>query len=164
MNTAPLFPDMETTESPLERRQRLQVVRIAMVKDRPILYSGERLTTASQVPDAFRTLIGDPDREYFVAFLLDGKNRIVSCNVVSVGSLNQAIVHPRETFKAAVLANAAAIIVAHNHPTGDPTPSREDLEITRRLREAGELLGIRLLDHVIVGDGCYRSFADNGLL
>lgn len=163
MNTALLFPEMETMERPKNTRQRLQVVKIALVKERPLLYHGEKLTTPAQVPEAFRALVGDIDREYFVAFLLDGKNRIVSCNIVSVGSLNQAIVHPRETFKAAVLANAAAIIVSHNHPTGDPTPSREDIELTRRLKNVGEVIGIPVIDHIIVGDGSYHSFVESGL-
>ena len=164
MNTAPLFPEMETPDRPQNTRQRLQVVRIALVKERPLLYDSERLTSPRQIPAAFRALLGDVDREYCVAFMLDGKNRIASCNVVSMGSLNQSIVHPREVFKAAILSNAAAVIIAHNHPTGDPDPSREDIEITRRIKEAGDILGIKLLDHIIVGDGCHRSFAESGLL
>lgn len=85
---------------------------------------------------------------------------------MSQGSLNQSIVHPRETFKAAILANAAAVILAHNHPSGDTAPSREDREITRRLQEAGELLGIKVLDHVIVAtdSGNYLSYVESGLL
>jgi DNA repair protein RadC len=82
---------------------------------------------------------------------------------VSVGSLNQSIVHPRELFKTALLSSAAAIILVHNHPSGDPTPSREDIEITRRLKEAGEILGVKLLDHIIVGSS-YLSFTERGLL
>ena len=85
-------------------------------------------------------------------------------HVVSVGSLTASLVHPREVFKVAILANAAAIICCHAHPSGDPTPSAEDTAITQRLREAGELLGIGLLDHVVFGDDRYVSFADEGLL
>jgi len=98
--------------------------------------------------------------------MLDGKNRITTIHVVSEGSLNQSIVHPRETFKSAILANAAAVILAHNHPSGDTTPSREDREITRRLREAGDILGIKVLDHVIVDtdSGNSFSFVESGLL
>lgn len=83
---------------------------------------------------------------------------------VSEGSLNQSIVHPREVFSPAVRESAAAIILVHNHPTGDPTPSREDIEITRRLRDAGDMMGIRVLDHIIVGDGKYHSFSDRGMI
>lgn len=96
--------------------------------------------------------------------LLDGKNRLAGFNVVSIGSLTASLVHPREVFKAAILANAAAMIVVHNHPSGDPTPSAEDIAITQRLRQAGELLGISLLDHVVIGDDRYVSFADEGIL
>ena len=79
-------------------------------------------------------------------------------------SLNQSIVHPREVFSPAVRESAAAVILVHNHPTGDPAPSREDIEITRRLREAGELMGIRVLDHIIIGDGAFVSFAAQGMM
>ena len=96
--------------------------------------------------------------------MLDGKNRIVSCNTVSVGSINQSIVHPREVFKSAILANSTAVLLAHNHPTGDPVPSPEDIQITRRLKEAGDVLGIKVLDHIIVGEDCYLSFVERGLL
>lgn len=142
------------------------VISIQMVRERELLYNGARLTTPEQAAEAFCALIGNPDREFFVCMLLDGKNRITGIHTVSQGSLNQSIVHPRETFKAAILANSAAILVAHNHPTGDLTPSREDLEITRRLKEAGDLLGIRVLDHIIIDTetGKSASFVNQGLL
>lgn len=142
------------------------VINIQMVRERELLYNGARLTTSEQAAEAFCALIGNPDREYFVCLLLDSKNRITGIHTVSQGSLNQSIVHPRETFKAAILANSAAIILAHNHPTGDLTPSREDREITRRLKEAGELLGIKVLDHVIIDTetGNSASFVNQGLL
>ena len=92
------------------------------------------------------------DREQVIAILVDTKNGVVGVNVVSVGDLSSCVVHPREVFKAAILANAASIILAHNHPSGDPTPSPEDIAVTRRIAEAGQILGIELLDHIIVGD------------
>jgi len=95
---------------------------------------------------------------------LDGKNKIQCIDLVSVGSLNQSIVHPREVFKSACLSNAAAMILIHPHPTGDPNPSSEEINITRRLKEAGEILGIKRVDHIIVGDGQYLSFVERGLL
>jgi len=94
---------------------------------------------------------------------LDGKNRICCIDEASVGSLNQSIVHPREVFKTALLSSAAAIILLHNHPAGDPTLSSEDLEITRRLREAGEIIDVKVLDHIIIGDGFF-SFVTQGLM
>ncbi|MRR56982.1 MAG: DNA repair protein RadC [Deltaproteobacteria bacterium] len=144
----------------------IDVVAIQMVRERQLLYAGNRITLPEQAAEAFCSLVGNPDREYFVALLMDGKNRITSIHQVSQGSLNQSIVHPRETFKAALLANAAAIILAHNHPSGDLTPSREDREITKRLREAGELLGVRVLDHIIVDtdSGKCSSFVNIGLM
>ena len=99
----------------------------------------------------------------FLTLHLDGKNRIIALDMVSIGSLNQSIVHPRELFKTALLSSAAAIIMVHNHPTGDPTPSREDIDITRRIKEAGEILGVKLLDHIIIGSS-YLSFVGRGLL
>lgn len=96
--------------------------------------------------------------------LLDGKNRILKEVRVSEGSLNQSIVHPREVFSPAVRESAAAIILVHNHPSGDPAPSREDREITRRLKDAGELMGVKVLDHIIIGDGGFVSFTALGLL
>src|SRR5207302_8829691 len=113
---------------------------------------------------AIKEEFGRLDREVFLALVLDGKNQLLGFNQVSVGSLSAALVHPREVFKAAILANAAAIILVHNHPSGDPEPSPEDRAITGRLKEAGELLGIKVLDHVVIGDGRYVSFADQQLL
>ena len=144
----------------------IDIINIQMIKERQLLYNGNRLTTPEQAAEAFCSLVGNPDRECFVALLLDGKNRITGLHLVSQGSLNQSIVHPRETFKAAILANAAAVFLAHNHPSGDTTPSSEDIAITRRLKEAGELLGVRILDHVIVDtdSGRSSSFVERGLI
>ena len=122
-----------------------------------------RYTTPSQIFDAFRFLMNET-KEYFLTLHLNGKNQISCVDVVSIGSLNQSIVHPREVFKTALLSSAAAIILVHQHPTGDPTPSSEDISITRRLKEAGEILGIRILDHCIIGQDSYISFVERGLL
>jgi DNA repair protein RadC len=98
--------------------------------------------------------------------MLDQKNKVIGIHTVSMGSLTASVVHPREVFKPAILSNAAAIILAHNHPSGQPQPSQEDRVLTVRLVTAGKLLGISILDHVIIGDGtsAYFSFADEGLL
>ena len=102
------------------------------------------------------------DREQFLVCGLDAKHRIIGINIVSIGSLTLAIVHPREVFKPLILMNAAATICAHNHPSSDPTPSQEDRVLTQRLRQGAELLGITLLDHVILGEDRHFSFADHG--
>lgn len=104
------------------------------------------------------------DREEMLAVFLDAKHRVVGLHTVSIGSLTLAIVHPRETFKAAIIANCAAIILSHNHPSGDSTPSQEDIVLTKRLCEVGELVGIRVLDHIVVGEDNFYSFADHGAL
>jgi DNA repair protein RadC len=136
------------------------------VREKELFYDGNRITQAEQACSAFCALLGNPDREFFVALLLDGKNRITGIHTVSQGSLNQSIVHPRETFKAAILANAAAVILAHNHPSGDLTPSSEDLAITRRLKEAGDILGVKVLDHIIVDTDSqrFKSFCNDGIM
>jgi len=102
------------------------------------------------------------DREHFLICGLDAKHAVIGINIVSIGSLSLAIVHPREVFKPVILMNAGACLCAHNHPSGDITPSQEDLVLTKRLREVADLLGIPLLDHRILGDDRYYSFADQG--
>ena len=119
-------------------------------------------------PDDVVALIGRKllaeSREHFVVLLLNARHECVAVETVSIGSLNASIVHPREVFRPAVLAAAASIIVAHNHPSGDPEPSPEDLAVTRRLREAGDLLGIELLDHLVVAERGYVSLKSRGAL
>jgi DNA repair protein RadC len=105
------------------------------------------------------------DKEHFWALALNTKNRLVRTIEVSVGSLNASIVHPRELFREAVRASAASVIVVHNHPSGDPQPSGADIQLTRRLVRAGDVLGVEVLDHVIVGDGgLHVSMRDHGLM
>lgn len=105
----------------------------------------------------------DRDREAFVVLLVNVKNRIIAEEVVSIGILDGSLIHPREVFKAAISASAAAIVVCHNHPSGDTTPSQSDREATKRLRDAGTLLGIPVVDHVIVSPGGnYYSFREGG--
>ena len=104
----------------------------------------------------------DLDREHFVAVLLSTKNQVIDVVTVSIGSLSASLVHPREVLKPAIQASAAGIIVAHNHPTGDPEPSHEDIEFTRRLCRCCDTMGIRLLDHVIIGDGAFESLKASG--
>lgn len=104
------------------------------------------------------------DREHFRVILLNTKNRVLDVDTVSIGSLNASLVHPREVFKRAVQRSAAAIILVHNHPSGDPSPSQEDLQISQRLCEAGRIIGIEVLDHIIIGDHVFTSFKEKGLI
>lgn len=103
-------------------------------------------------------------KEYFRTIQLNVKNQVLAVEDISVGSLNSSIVHPREVFKGPIRRSSAAIILVHNHPSGDPSPSREDIEVTRRLYEAGKLLGIDVLDHIIIGDGIYTSLKEKGII
>lgn len=102
--------------------------------------------------------------ERFLVLLLNTKNRVIQTEQIAEGSLNSAVVHPREVFAPAITAHAAAILVAHNHPSGDPTPSREDRNLTRVLAKTGEIMGIPVLDHLVIGDGVYYSFKEHGEL
>jgi DNA repair protein RadC len=104
------------------------------------------------------------DREHFRALLLNAKNQVIGHEVISIGTLNSSTVHPRELFKSAIKRSAGAIILIHNHPSGDPSPSREDIEVTRRLVEAGQIIGIEILDHLIIGDNKFSSFKAKGLI
>lgn len=107
-------------------------------------------------------LIGDSDREVFLVLCLNTKNKVNAFHIAHVGSINSSIVHPADVFKSAILFNSASIIVAHNHPSYDPTPSFEDIEMTSRLYRAGQILGIELLDHIIVGGGHFYSIKEKG--
>jgi DNA repair protein RadC len=111
------------------------------------------VSTASDVAAICATQMRGLDREHFWALALNTKNQLLRMVEISVGSLNASIVHPRELYKEAVRVSAASIVVVHNHPSGDPTPSGADLQLTRRLSRAGDVLGIELIDHVVVGDG-----------
>jgi DNA repair protein RadC len=102
------------------------------------------------------------DREHIYALLLNTKNVLISVELISIGSLNATIIHPREILKPAIIASAASIILVHNHPTGDPTPSREDVEFTRRFDKCGKLIGIDLLDHIVIGNGHFYSLKEHG--
>ncbi len=128
------------------------------------LSTGTRVSASSDLYKHFYPALRDLKHEIFKVILLDAKNHVIKENTVSEGSLTLSIVHPREVFALAIRESAAAVIFVHNHPSGDPTPSLEDRQLTDRLVAAGQLLGIRVLDHLILGDGRYISFADQGWL
>jgi DNA repair protein RadC len=128
------------------------------------LSTGMRISTSGEVFRHFHPALRDLKHEIFKVVLLDAKNTVVKETTVSEGSLTLSVVHPREVFALAVRESAAGILFVHNHPSGDPMPSLEDRQLTDRLAAAGRLLGIRVLDHLIIGDGRYVSFADEGWL
>ena len=156
-------------EEPIRHTVRLKVVRPVFekltIKDEEAKSYGLStiVTESATVYHLFKHL-ADEAKEHFLCLHMDNKNKILAVDIVSTGSLTASIVHPREIFKSALLTSAASIIMVHNHPSGDPKPSREDIEITGRIRKAGELLGIRVLDHIVIGDGDYVSFADQGFM
>jgi DNA repair protein RadC len=125
---------------------------------------GARFRSGADIFQHYHGRMRDLRKEQFWAVLLDGKNRVLREERVSEGSLTASLVHPREVFAPAIRESAGALVFVHNHPSGDPTPSVEDVEITRRLCSVAELVGIRVLDHVVVGDGAYVSFLERGLL
>lgn len=129
------------------------------------LKAGDTFRCSEDVYKHYHATMRDKKKEIFLAVLLDAKNKVIKeVEKISEGSLTASIVHPRELFSPAIKESAAAMILVHNHPSGDPTPSREDIELTKRLRDAGELLGIKVLDHIIIGDGHHVSLAELGYM
>lgn len=128
------------------------------------LHAGVRIRGSQDVYQHYHAHLRGLKHELFKVILLDGKNRIIRDATISKGSLTASIVHPREAFNPAIRDSAGAVVFIHNHPSGDSTPSREDHQLTKRLVACGELLGIKVLDHLVVGDGRYYSFADQGCL
>lgn len=122
------------------------------------------IDSADKIAGLFMEELRYRKKEYFKTVLVNAKGEIIAVDDVSVGELTSTVIHPREVFQMAVRRSAAAVIFVHNHPSGDPTPSKQDLESTERLEEGGQLLGIRVLDHVIIGDGVYSSLRDLGMM
>lgn len=141
--------------------------RLVLAKEKGGHYAVEKKITCPSVAyDIIKVITGcqDEAQEVFGIITVNTKNQIISVHEISRGSVNASIVHPREVFKVALLHNAAAVFLFHNHPSGDPTPSREDREVTARLVESGKLLGIEVLDHLIVGDDQYYSMKERGAI
>jgi len=144
--------------------KRINIVSLKLVKESSILYKERSVRSPKDGYQLMKLFLEDKDREHFIVASLDTKNQPVSINVCHIGSLNASIVHPREVMKSAILSNAASIIVGHNHPSGNSEPSKEDIEVTRRLAEAGKIIGIDVIDHIIVGDETYISLKEKGYI
>ena len=148
----------------MTKKEKLDIVAVRLVKDKKLM-SEQQIRFPS---DAVRILgqeMAQYSREVFAVIHIDAQHRPICATYTSMGMVNRVNVHPRETFQAAILANAAAVVVLHNHPSGSPSPSKEDIDVTETLCRAGKLLGIEVLDHIIVGDhGRYFSFAENKIL
>jgi DNA repair protein RadC len=145
---------------------RLKTFRVQFVAETAGYPAGSPCRASEDVDRIARSIYGtlDADKEHFLLLAMNNKNRVNGFKVISTGSLTASLVHPREVWRAALHLCAAAVVFVHNHPSGDPAPSAEDQEITRRLKETGDVLGIRVLDHVVLGDWRYFSFSDRGLL
>jgi DNA repair protein RadC len=128
------------------------------------LVLGRTLATGEEVFDAFHARMRDLRKERFVSVLLDARGRVLREDLVSEGTLTASLVHPREVFAPAIRESACSLLLVHNHPSGDPEPSPEDHALTQRLAAVGEIVGIRVLDHVVIGDGRYVSFLERGAL
>lgn len=144
--------------------KRVNIVSVKLVRESSIFYERRSIRSPYDAYELMKGFLDDKDREHFIVVSLDTKNQPVSINICHIGSLNASIVSPREVMKSAILSSAASIMVAHNHPSGETTESREDVEVTKRLAEAGKLMGIELLDHLIIGDGKYTSLKEKGYI
>jgi DNA repair protein RadC len=162
MDLFPVSPDPPATMS-------ISIYRVSLVKDESVSFGNVRLANSQEAQVLIQNLIltkGQPDREQFVVALLNAKNEMFGLNIVSVGALSSAPVHPREVLKPAILANSAAMILCHNHPSNDLDPSPEDLAITKKIIQAAGIIGIQIHEHLIINmdDDRYYSFADQGII
>lgn len=136
----------------------VDLVNVRLIRE-STLYTDKLITSPKDATDLMANELALYDREVMCVLNLNTKGGVLNMNIVSMGTINASLVSPREVFKASILSNAASIIICHNHPSGEPTPSREDVLLTQRLKNAGELLGIELLDHVIVGGVTGKRFS-----
>lgn len=145
--------------------KRVDIVSLKVVKESSLLYGKRKISSPNDAVEIGRSMLDGSDREKLLLCCLNTKNEPTNLNIVSIGSLNSSIVHPREVFKLAILGNSASIILFHNHPSGDTTPSKEDINITERIKEAGKIIGIELIDHIILGDeNKYTSLKEKGII
>lgn len=144
--------------------KRINIVSLKIVREKSMLYPKRLVRSPEDAYDILKCLLVDADREYFIVMCLDTKNQPTTINVCHVGSLNASIVHPREVLKSAILSNSASIIVAHNHPSTNTNPSKEDIDVTKRLAESGKIVGIDLIDHLIIGGDHFYSLKEHGYL
>ena len=138
----------------------INIVSVKLVRERNVIYGANTVTGPGDLASVVKRFLADTDREVFLTFNLSTANTINSIHIVSIGSLDRAIVHPREVFKAAILSNASSIALVHSHPSGSLIPSLEDIDITRKLVQCGEILNIKVVDHIIVSDDQHLSFAE----
>ena len=153
------------TNQTTEAAKRVSIVSVKLCRESSILHEPRCIRHPGDVARLVEMFLADSDREKIVAVCLDTKHQPTAISTVSIGTLNSSMVHPREVFKTAILSNSAAIILAHNHPSGKPEPSKDDIDVTKRLVRAGEIIGIDVLDHVIIGgNDNYQSIRELGIV
>jgi DNA repair protein RadC len=146
-------------------RKRISFYQVRLERTGSFKFDHDHIDSPGVAEKAFREYLYNycsTDRENFIGMYLNTKNQVAGISTIHVGSLNSSIVHPREVMTEAILHKAASVIVAHQHPSGNPTPSREDIEVTKRLMEVGEIIGISVFDHIILGENTYVSLKDGG--
>jgi len=161
--------DIFRTPSEQSASKSISVYRVCLVKDATVSFGQSFVSNSHQAHAVIQNLIltrGQPDREQFVVAMLNAKNIIIGLNIVSVGVLSSAQVHPREVLKPAILANSSAMILCHNHPSNDLSPSTDDLEVTRKIIKAADIVGIQVHEHLIINmeNERFFSFADEGII
>ena len=144
--------------------KRVDIVSIKMVREGSTKYENRKIEAPFDAYVLLKSFLEDSDREKLLVVCLDTKNQPINICTVSVGTLNSSLVHPREVFKTAILSNSNQIMLAHNHPSGISAPSNEDKAMTSRIKDAGVILGIELIDHIIIGSNEYFSFKENKLM
>lgn len=147
-----------------KQAKRVDIVSIKMVREGSTKYENRKIETPFDAYVLLKNFLEDSDREKLLVVCLDTKNQPINICTVSVGTLNSSLVHPREVFKTAILSNSNQIMLAHNHPSGISAPSNEDKAMTSRIKDAGVILGIELIDHIIIGSNEYFSFKENKLM
>lgn len=152
------------TEEKKQPKKRIQLVDVVLERKGSQMFEGRRVRSPEDAANIIRDFIGDSDREKFVVLGLSTKNEPQLLQVVHTGSINASIVHPREVMKALILANCAGCIVLHNHPSNDLTPSPEDIAVTERLVEAGKIIGIDVMDHLILSSTSFLSLKEKGYI
>ena len=155
---------MKEKQTKAATTKRVDIVQVKLVREKSMLYKGRRVRSPIDAYELIRDFLGDVDREHFIVLCMDTKNQPTCIQTVHIGSLNASIVHPREVLKPAILSNAASILIAHNHPSNDITPSKEDIEVTKRLMDAGDIVGIDVLDHLILGEDDFCSLKESGYM
>lgn len=144
--------------------KRIQLVDVVLERKGSQMFEGRRVRSPEDAANIIRDFIGDSDREKFVVLGMSTKNEPTVLQVVHTGSINASIVHPREVMKALLLSNACTAVVCHNHPSNDVTPSPEDIDVTERLVEAGKIIGIDVMDHIILGSDKFLSMKEKGYM